>query len=88
MVDFDRQNGQKTEAELNKRFGENKVKFIYGDVTDYNLMKNVFQGIKDVYGSIDIFCNNAGVQSSGMRWPKKILFYFSQNLWDRTVNII
>lgn len=41
-----------------------QVEGIAPDLTDYNSVKEAFQGVQDRYGRIDILVNNAGLSSS------------------------
>jgi len=54
--------GLKTKVELAEEFGKEKVHFIQCDVTKDDDLKQLYDGCEEYFkGSVDIFCNNAGI---------------------------
>jgi len=69
ISDINEEAGVQTAGELQKEFGKENVTFIRCDVTQEDQLVNLYDGAEKYFtGSVDIFCNNAGIgQSKGWR---------------------
>jgi len=63
IIDQSISNGEKAVVSLEKEFGEGRVIFIACDVTKDEDMKKAFKKVIDVFQSIDIVINNAGINN-------------------------
>ncbi|GBP31509.1 15-hydroxyprostaglandin dehydrogenase [Eumeta japonica] len=61
------------EAELKKKFGADKVKFIECDVTDEEQLFNAYGTVVDDNGHVDVVVNNAGILNESRNVYKKAL---------------
>ncbi len=61
--------------------GQNTVLKSVGDVSDSSYMKELFQRIKNQFGSLDVLVNNAGIDYFGL------LQDMSTDDWDRVMNV-
>ncbi|CAL1528934.1 unnamed protein product [Lymnaea stagnalis] len=87
LVDFNSELGQKTLAEFEQKYGQNRVMFVKCDVSNskqlsaykgiqcIDLYKQTFEAIKHKLGGLDIVINNAGVGGE------------MEDTWERTVDI-
>lgn len=64
IVDINEEKGLSTEKELQEFSGG---KFIKGDISDRNMIKNIVENVANTFGKIDILVNNAHVS-------KQVLF--------------
>ncbi|KAJ8929242.1 hypothetical protein NQ314_018121 [Rhamnusium bicolor] len=71
IVDNDKQKSLEGVEKLIKEFGEEKVLFMEGDVTDSQQMDSAFRNTVLHYETIDIIVNNAGVMDD-VHWESQI----------------
>jgi NAD(P)-dependent dehydrogenase (short-subunit alcohol dehydrogenase family) len=50
--------------DLQKRYGEQRIHWVYGDLTDPAVPEQLVAGTVDVLGSIDVLVNNAGLSTA------------------------
>ncbi|PIK47374.1 putative 15-hydroxyprostaglandin dehydrogenase [Apostichopus japonicus] len=67
ILDINEDLGKETEKNFAGKFGSKKVRFIHCNVTDDKRLKECFQEAFDVYGTLDIVVNNAGVATANHR---------------------
>ncbi|XP_014674291.1 PREDICTED: 15-hydroxyprostaglandin dehydrogenase [NAD(+)]-like isoform X2 [Priapulus caudatus] len=61
IVDYNKANGEETEAAFSKKYGTGKATFLQTDVTTDQL-EDAFKKTKDVYGRLEyLVMNNAGI---------------------------
>lgn len=58
-----------------------KVETILGDVSDFEAAKNIIQKTKEVFGSIDVLINNAGINKD------KLVMRMDEDDFDATYNV-
>ncbi|XP_052737807.1 uncharacterized protein LOC112051334 [Bicyclus anynana] len=61
VLDVAEEAGIALQNELNTKYGETKVTFIKGDVTDKETLIGTFKTVQDRIGYIDVVVNNAGI---------------------------
>uniref|UniRef100_A0A6P7FLL1 Alcohol dehydrogenase 2-like isoform X1 n=1 Tax=Diabrotica virgifera virgifera TaxID=50390 RepID=A0A6P7FLL1_DIAVI len=61
IADVNEANGTKVTAELQEKYGKNRVIFVKTDVTDKESFENAFLATVSAFRYIDILINNAGV---------------------------
>ncbi|EDO37087.1 predicted protein [Nematostella vectensis] len=61
MLDINEKTGNETLKLLSENYSKHRVLFIKCDVTSQPQMEAAFQRTKDVFGRLDILCNNAGI---------------------------
>ncbi|XP_011681271.1 15-hydroxyprostaglandin dehydrogenase [NAD(+)] isoform X1 [Strongylocentrotus purpuratus] len=71
IVDFNAAKGKATETELNKKYGEDKVRFFQCDVSSKDQLEDAFSKTLEHYKGIDIVCNNAGIGDE-LNWEKTV----------------
>ncbi|ESP05291.1 hypothetical protein LOTGIDRAFT_208290 [Lottia gigantea] len=59
--DVNKEQGKKVESRLQTTYGQDKVKFIYCDVTKEDVFIGAFKEAVETFGPIDIMINNAGM---------------------------
>jgi len=65
LSDLNQEAGLATLAELRAAFGEDRVAFARCDVTDHGQLEALFDACeKELGGKVDIFCNNAGINTN------------------------
>ncbi|XP_071082029.1 15-hydroxyprostaglandin dehydrogenase [NAD(+)]-like [Haliotis cracherodii] len=73
--DVNEEKGQATLKEFEKKYGQDNVVFLRGDVTSQADMEATFRLVREKFGGLDIMCNNAGVGGE------------SCDMWEKTVDI-
>ncbi|XP_041455006.1 15-hydroxyprostaglandin dehydrogenase [NAD(+)]-like [Lytechinus variegatus] len=71
IVDYNSAKGKATEDELNKKYGEDKVRFFQCDVTSKDQLEDAFSKTLEHYKGIDIVCNNAGIGDE-INWERTV----------------
>jgi NAD(P)-dependent dehydrogenase (short-subunit alcohol dehydrogenase family) len=79
VVDWDKENGEKTAEEMRKAGGD--AMFVFCDVSNEEMVKSMVQKTLDKYGHIDILVNDAGI---GVY--KSVLDASSED-WDRCLAV-
>ena len=65
LSDINQEAGLATLAELRATFGDDRVAFVRCDVTDHGELEALFDACeKELGGQVDIFCNNAGINTN------------------------
>uniref|UniRef100_A0A0N4ZQU6 Short-chain dehydrogenase/reductase family 16C member 6 n=1 Tax=Parastrongyloides trichosuri TaxID=131310 RepID=A0A0N4ZQU6_PARTI len=59
LIDIDKNNGIRTEKEINSKNG--KAKFFYCDISDNDMIGKVSKEIENIYGKVDIVVCNAAI---------------------------
>ncbi|PIK40678.1 putative 15-hydroxyprostaglandin dehydrogenase [Apostichopus japonicus] len=67
ILDINEDLGKETVNKFSEKFGSNKVRFIHCNVADDKKLKECFQEAFDVFGTLDIVVNNAGVATANHR---------------------
>ncbi|CAG8543590.1 6071_t:CDS:2 [Gigaspora rosea] len=77
--DIDKKAGQNLETELNQN---NKInaKYVFCDVTNFEHLRQLFETAQNIFGGVDILCNNAGIAQ-----PNE--FYDQTDRWKKTIDI-
>merc|ERR1711971_360781 len=71
LSDINSEVGEKTLVELRQKFGEDKVAFIRCDVTKKDDLVALYYGCEKHFDAkVDIFCNNAGINSNVAGWRR------------------
>jgi len=71
LSDVNTEVGEKTLVELKERFGEDKVAFIRCDVTKTDDLIALYDNCEKHFGAkVEIFCNNAGINSKVAGWRR------------------
>ncbi|XP_041079900.1 15-hydroxyprostaglandin dehydrogenase [NAD(+)] [Polyodon spathula] len=73
LLDINVPTGNKLKAALDKEYGSDRTCFISCDVTSETQLQEAFNKTLEVFGRLDIVCNNAGIGN--------------ENNWERTVDI-
>ncbi|KOC61726.1 15-hydroxyprostaglandin dehydrogenase [NAD(+)], partial [Habropoda laboriosa] len=71
ILDIDAETGKRVEHNLEKSYGEKKVRFIHVDVSNYKEMVAAFEEASKWMNDIDIVVNNAGILDE-RRWEREI----------------
>jgi len=72
IFDVDREKGLQLKDKLEKQYGKGHVTFITCDVTSNTQMKDSFKKAKELFGQINIVCNNAGIGGEKEDWEKVV----------------
>lgn len=64
VADMNKELGNSFQEECSKVYGQNKMKFVYCDVTNSQELNRTFELAKTEFGGLDIVCNNAGIIST------------------------
>ncbi|PIK40679.1 15-hydroxyprostaglandin dehydrogenase [Apostichopus japonicus] len=67
ILDINEDLGKETVNKFSEKFGSSKVRFIHCNVADDKKLKECFQEAFDVFGTLDIVVNNAGVATANHR---------------------
>ncbi|PIK40680.1 putative 15-hydroxyprostaglandin dehydrogenase [Apostichopus japonicus] len=67
ILDINEDLGKETVNTFSEKFGSSKVRFIHCNVADDKRLKECFQEAFDVFGTLDIVVNNAGVGTANHR---------------------
>merc|ERR1719204_964935 len=71
LSDVNTEVGEKTLVELKERFGEDEVAFIRCDVTKTDDLVALYDNCEKHFGAkVEIFCNNAGINSKVAGWKR------------------
>merc|ERR1719204_1408762 len=71
LSDVNTEVGEKTLVELKERFGEDKLAFIRCDVTKTDDLIALYDNCEKHFGAkVEIFCNNAGINSKVAGWKR------------------
>merc|ERR1719239_1345286 len=71
LSDINSEVGEKTLVQLREKFGEDKVAFIRCDVTKKDDLVALYDGCEKHFDAkVDIFCNNAGINSNVAGWRR------------------
>ena len=81
IVDIDKNGGKETADKINSNSGY--AGFWYMDVTNEELVKQIFHEINKEYGKIDILVNNAGIPGN-----EKATHETLTSEWEKTINEI
>ncbi|XP_041042031.1 15-hydroxyprostaglandin dehydrogenase [NAD(+)] isoform X2 [Carcharodon carcharias] len=73
LVDLNRSTGEACKKELDGEFDATHSVFIVCDVGSEDQLKCAFKKTLDLFGSLDIVCNNAGINN--------------ENNWEQTINV-
>ncbi|VVC89716.1 unnamed protein product [Leptidea sinapis] len=72
ILDIDADSGHKLEAELNEKYGENKINYILCDITNEKELFNAFNIAIEMYNStLDVVINNAAILDDSPDMYKK-----------------
>ncbi|XP_072371877.1 15-hydroxyprostaglandin dehydrogenase [NAD(+)]-like [Scyliorhinus torazame] len=71
ICDINHAQGADTKAELDQRYGPGRTTFMACDVTSLPQMKDVFCETVQMFGRLDVLCNNAGINNE-RSWEKTI----------------
>lgn len=78
ILDLNHDKGLQLQESLERQYGSGKVIFIRCDVSSKSQMKDSFKKTKEVFGQINIVCNNAGISSKNEEWEEE---------WDKEVDV-
>ncbi len=51
-------------ADLQKQYGDHRIHWVYGDLTDVNVPQQLVDGVVGKLGAIDVLVNNAGLSTA------------------------
>ncbi|XP_041042980.1 15-hydroxyprostaglandin dehydrogenase [NAD(+)]-like [Carcharodon carcharias] len=71
ICDINHAQGVATKAEFDQGYGPDRTAFIPCDVTSLSQMKDVFCETLQMFGRLDVLCNNAGINNENS-WKKTI----------------
>lgn len=78
VLDLNHAKGFQFQERLERQYGSGKVIFIRCDVTSKSQMKDSFEKTKEMFGQINIVCNNAGITSKNEEVDEE---------WDKEVDV-
>ncbi|XP_031552603.1 15-hydroxyprostaglandin dehydrogenase [NAD(+)]-like [Actinia tenebrosa] len=78
ILDIKKEIGQDQVKNFQNKYGESSVAFVPCDVTNKNQMEAAFQRSWDVFGNIDIVCNNAGIVHTAD---------MTDGVWDKMIDV-
>ncbi|RMX44093.1 hypothetical protein pdam_00002505 [Pocillopora damicornis] len=78
ILDLNHDKGLQLQESLERQYGSGKVIFIRCDVSSKSQMKDSFKKTKEVFGQINIVCNNAGISSKNEEQEEE---------WDKEVDV-
>ncbi|KOB67737.1 putative alcohol dehydrogenase [Operophtera brumata] len=85
ILDVNEEAGKSLQDELNKKYGDNRVKFIKCDVFDEDQLMNSFQAVLEEQGYIDVVVNYAFLMNDSKETYKKMInLNFRQEYYLRT----
>lgn len=67
--------------ELKQRYGDDKIHWVYGDLTDVTVPQQLVDGTVDALGAVDVLVNNAGLSTA------KPFFDLTADDFDLTFNV-
>lgn len=81
VADFDDKAGTSVADHINEQHGDGTALFIHLDVTDFDEWQSAIAKTVEVFGSLDVLINNAGVFTAGDVEEASI------DDWNKTINI-
>lgn len=82
VADINREGGEATAAELNKKFGFKRAIYVQTDVTSESAVQDAIRQAILTYGGLDVVVNNAGI-AGGANIEDTTL-----EIWNRNMNIL
>lgn len=81
FIDLDSEEGEKTLKELRSDYGDDKVYFFKGDITDEQEIKTLVKDIIEDFEKIDILINNAGITRDNL------IMRMSIDDWEKVLKV-
>ncbi|XP_006821014.1 15-hydroxyprostaglandin dehydrogenase [NAD(+)]-like [Saccoglossus kowalevskii] len=79
IADVHEQKGQETVNEFSQQYDNERVTFMYADVTLKSQMEDVFRKTKTTFGRVDIFICNAGICNE-YEWERMVDINFTSTI--------